>query len=111
MSRDLLLKDGIVVTVDDKLGDLQDADVLIRDGAIVAVGSGVRSVSADAEVIDCKGRLVIPGLVDTHRHVELLIRSEPGQLAQLRNAARDDQARRRVVDLGGRGRAPARGGP
>jgi imidazolonepropionase-like amidohydrolase len=24
---------------------------------------------ADAQVIDCKGRLVIPGLVDTHRHV------------------------------------------
>ena len=69
MSQELLLKNGLVVTVDDTLGDLQDADVLIRDGVIVAVDSGVSTASADAEVIDCKGRLVIPGLVDTHRHV------------------------------------------
>jgi 5-methylthioadenosine/S-adenosylhomocysteine deaminase len=69
MSHELLLKNGIVVTVDDKLGDLQDADVLIRDGVIVAVGPGGPTASADAEVIDCNGRLVIPGLVDTHRHV------------------------------------------
>src|ERR1700728_227634 len=69
MSDELLLKNGIVVTVDDRLGDLQNADVLVRDGVIVAVGSGGPTASADAEVIDCKGRLVIPGLVDTHRHV------------------------------------------
>ena len=69
MSDELLLKNGLVVTVDDKLGDLQNADVLVRDGVIVAVGPGGPTASADAEVIDCKGRLVIPGLVDTHRHV------------------------------------------
>jgi 5-methylthioadenosine/S-adenosylhomocysteine deaminase len=69
MSHELLLKNGLVVTVDDKLGDLQDADVLIRNGVIVAVGRGGPSAGVDAEVIDCKGRLVIPGLVDTHRHV------------------------------------------
>lgn len=40
MSHELLLKNGLVVTVDDKLGDLQDADVPIRDGVIVAVGPG-----------------------------------------------------------------------
>jgi cytosine/adenosine deaminase-related metal-dependent hydrolase len=69
MSRELLLKGGLVVTVDDALGDAPDGDVLIRDGAIVAVGPGLSTSNADAEVIDCKGRLVIPGLVDTHRHV------------------------------------------
>lgn len=68
MSHELLLKNGLVVTVDDKLGDLQDADVLIRDGVIVAVGPGL-TADAAAEVIECRGRLVIPGLVDTHRHV------------------------------------------
>src|SRR6202789_3422380 len=69
MSHELLLKNGLVVTVDDKLGDLQNADVLVRDGVIVAVGPGGPTASADTEVIDCKGRLVIPGLIDTHRHV------------------------------------------
>jgi 5-methylthioadenosine/S-adenosylhomocysteine deaminase len=69
MSHEILLKNGLVVTVDEALGDLPDGDVLIRDGVIVAVGSGLSTTTADAEVIDCKGRLVIPGLVDTHRHV------------------------------------------
>jgi len=69
MSHELLLKNGLVVTVDEQLGDLQDADVLIRDNVIVAVGPGGPTASANAEVIDCTGRLVIPGLVDTHRHV------------------------------------------
>ena len=69
MAHELLLKGGLVVTVDDSLGDLADADVLIRDGVIVAVGPGLSTSSKNAEVIDCKGRLVIPGLVDTHRHV------------------------------------------
>ena len=69
MGHELLLKGGLVVTVDNSLGDLPDADVLIRDGLITAVGPGLSTSSKNAEVIDCKGRLVIPGLVDTHRHV------------------------------------------
>jgi cytosine/adenosine deaminase-related metal-dependent hydrolase len=69
MVHELLLKGGLVVTVDNSFGDLPDADVLIRDGVIVEVAPGLSTSSKKAEVIDCKGRLVIPGLVDTHRHV------------------------------------------
>src|SRR5271156_3067662 len=69
MAHELLLRGGLVVTVDESLGDLPDADVLICDGVIVAVAPGLSTSTPDAEVIDCKGRLVIPGLVDTHRHV------------------------------------------
>jgi len=69
MAHELLLRDGLVVTVDDSLGDFPNADVLIQDGVITAVGQGLSSSSKNAEVIDCEGRLVIPGLVDTHRHV------------------------------------------
>src|SRR5271163_704918 len=69
MAHELLLRGGLVVTVDESLGDLPDADVLIRDGVIVALAPGLSTSTPDAEVIDCKGRLVIPGLVDTHRHV------------------------------------------
>lgn len=67
MAHELLLRGGFVVPVDDSLGDLADADVLIRDGVIVAVGPGLSTSSKNAEEIDCKGCLVIPGLVDTHR--------------------------------------------
>ena len=69
MPRELLIKSGRVVTVDPDLGDLPTGDVLVTDGVITAVGTDLTPATADAEVIDATGRLVIPGLVDTHRHV------------------------------------------
>jgi 5-methylthioadenosine/S-adenosylhomocysteine deaminase len=69
MSRELLLKGGYVVTVDEAIGDLPHGDVLIQDGVIAAVGRDLSASSDEAEVIDATGSLVIPGLVDTHRHV------------------------------------------
>jgi cytosine/adenosine deaminase-related metal-dependent hydrolase len=69
MPRELLIKGGHVVTVDPELGDLPVGDVLVTDDVITAVGTGLEPASAGAEVIDAAGRLVIPGLVDTHRHV------------------------------------------
>ncbi len=69
MPKDILIKDGHVVTVDPSLGDFVDGDVLVRDGVIADVGSQLGGVGPGVEVIDARGRLVIPGLVDTHRHV------------------------------------------
>src|SRR5271168_5003899 len=69
MAHELLLRGGLVVTVDDSIGDLHDADVLIQDSVITAIHPALSPSSKHAEVIDCKERLVIPGLVDTHRHV------------------------------------------
>jgi 5-methylthioadenosine/S-adenosylhomocysteine deaminase len=69
MSKEILIQGGHVVTVDPSLGDFVDGDVLLRDGVIAEVGPRLAPSTADAEVIDARGRLVIPGLVDTHRHV------------------------------------------
>jgi 5-methylthioadenosine/S-adenosylhomocysteine deaminase len=69
MSGELLVKGGYVVTVDDSVGDLPEGDVLIEDDRVVAVGEALSTSSEGAVVIDAGGRLVIPGLVDTHRHV------------------------------------------
>jgi 5-methylthioadenosine/S-adenosylhomocysteine deaminase len=60
-----LLRGGHVLTMDPQLGDLPNADVLIEDDKIAAVGPNIQ---ADAEVIDAGGRIVIPGFIDTHRH-------------------------------------------
>jgi 5-methylthioadenosine/S-adenosylhomocysteine deaminase len=63
----LLVRNGHVLTMDPALGDVSGADVLIRDGRIAEIG---RSVEASgAEVIDATGHVVLPGFVDTHRHV------------------------------------------
>ncbi|HEY0471223.1 MAG TPA: amidohydrolase family protein [Kribbella sp.] len=63
----MLLRGGHVVSFDPDLGDLPVADVLIRDGRIAGIGRDL--AAPDSQVIDVRGRLVMPGLVDTHRHV------------------------------------------
>src|SRR3954454_13863502 len=61
-----LIKGGIVLTQDPALGEMPDADVLIEDDKIAAIGHGL---SADgARTIDASGDIVIPGFIDTHRH-------------------------------------------
>ena len=47
---------------------LEDADVLLRDGLVVAVGSGL-DVPADAVRVDATGRWVTPGIIDVHSHL------------------------------------------
>ncbi len=60
-----LLKGGTVLSMDPQVGDLDVGDVLVEDGKISAVKSGI---DADAEVIDCTGKILIPGFIDSHRH-------------------------------------------
>lgn len=61
-----LITGGHVVTMDPGLGELPSGDILIEDGRIVQIAPTI-DVS-DAEVIDAAGHLVMPGLIDTHRH-------------------------------------------
>jgi 5-methylthioadenosine/S-adenosylhomocysteine deaminase len=69
MPKEILIRGGHVVSVDPSIGDFLDGDVLVRDDLIAAVGSHLAASTGATEVIDARGRLVIPGLVDTHRHV------------------------------------------
>jgi imidazolonepropionase-like amidohydrolase len=46
---------------------LDEADVLMRDGKVVAVGPGLDATGAT--VVDARGRWVTPGLVDVHSHL------------------------------------------
>jgi len=61
-----LIKDAIVLTQDPELGELPQADILVEDDRIAAVGPNLQA--ADAKVIDAAGDIVIPGFIDTHRH-------------------------------------------
>lgn len=65
--RDLLVRGATVLTMDAGLGDLDGADVLVRDGVIVSVGHGLRS--SGAQTIDARGMIAMPGLVETHWHM------------------------------------------
>lgn len=52
---------------------LQTADVLVEGGQIIGVAPGITGVE-NAEIIDCTGRILLPGLFDIHVHAR-----EPGQ--------------------------------
>jgi cytosine/adenosine deaminase-related metal-dependent hydrolase len=67
MADKTLLKDGIVLTLDKKVGNFHQADVLIEGTKIAAVSPNLNAEGA--EVIDASDMIVMPGFVDTHRHV------------------------------------------
>jgi len=63
--RRIVLKGGVVLSMDPKVGDFEKADVLIEGKKILAVGPDLK---AAATVIDARDRIVMPGLIDTHHH-------------------------------------------
>ena len=67
MSSVLLKNISAAVTCDGEDRLLRDADVLCQDGVIAAMGR--RLPEAADEVLDCRGLLCYPGLVNTHHHL------------------------------------------
>src|SRR5438270_7859006 len=64
--RRILIKGGVVLSLDRQVGDFARADVLIEDGKIREVRPNI-AVSADAAAaVDATNRIVIPGFVDTY---------------------------------------------
>ncbi len=67
---DLLLTGGTVVTVDDQRTVHQTGHVAIIGDRIAGVGEGPGTERwRAAEVVDCRGKAVLPGLVDGHNHL------------------------------------------
>jgi len=64
--RRILLRGGVVLSLDPKVGDFASADVLIDGTKIAAVGPNLQA--GDAEVVDCSGAIVMPGFITTHHH-------------------------------------------
>lgn len=62
---DLVIRGGTVATATDTM----EADVAVRDGAIMAIGRGLPKGTRE---IDAGGRLVLPGGIDPHCHIEQL---------------------------------------
>ena len=65
-SNRLLVRGGVVVSVDPAIGDLWQGDVLIEGTKIAAVGPAIDAT--DCAVVDATDCIVMPGFVDTHRH-------------------------------------------
>lgn len=67
MRTSYLLKNGCVLSMDAKIGQYKRADVLIQDSLIMAIQPDLDI--PDAEIIDASSMIIMPGLVDTHRHM------------------------------------------
>ncbi|MGB5351481.1 MAG: hypothetical protein WBN10_17880, partial [Polyangiales bacterium] len=52
-------------------------DVAIADGKVAEVGTGLDASQAE-EVVDAKGRWLMPGLWDIHTHLDLEVELDPG---------------------------------
>jgi cytosine/adenosine deaminase-related metal-dependent hydrolase len=76
--RQLLVKGGRILTLDDQLGELPIGDILIGGSAIIDIAPRIETGPGWAgQVIDATGLLITPGLVDNHRHLwQSLIRGE-----------------------------------
>src|SRR5713101_6554252 len=66
--RRILIKGGVVLTLDRQLGDFAQADVLIEDGKIREVRPSIAISDDAAAVVDASNRILIPGVIDTHSH-------------------------------------------
>jgi cytosine/adenosine deaminase-related metal-dependent hydrolase len=65
-NRRYVIRGGAVMSMDPRVGDFPQADVLVHGKTILAVGPNLQAGAAD--VIDARGRIVMPGFIDTHHH-------------------------------------------
>ncbi|GGP06000.1 amidohydrolase family protein [Nonomuraea glycinis] len=66
--RPVVFRGGTVLTMDDRHTVLRDADVLVIGERIEAVGPHL-DVPAETLEIDARGGIIMPGMIDTHRHL------------------------------------------
>jgi len=73
---DLLVKNGLIVTMDEERR-IFIGSIAVENGRIVAVGRTVKAGKPE-EVIDAKGKIVMPGLICSHTHLYgMLLRGAP----------------------------------
>jgi 5-methylthioadenosine/S-adenosylhomocysteine deaminase len=72
--RRYVIRGGSVMSMDPSVGDLERGDVLIEGKEIKAIGPNLHA--GDAGEIDARGKIVMPGFIDTHHHLfETALRS------------------------------------
>lgn len=72
---DLILTGGTIVTMNESFDVIDDGFIAIAESRIIEVGhrSALEGLYTAAEIIDCRNRIIIPGLVNAHTHVPMTL--------------------------------------
>jgi 5-methylthioadenosine/S-adenosylhomocysteine deaminase len=75
---EFIIRDAYVMTMDPQLGDIAEGHVHVRNGEIVAIGKDIQVPGV--AVLNGRGMIVLPGMVDTHWHMwNTMLRSDAGE--------------------------------
>lgn len=83
---DILVQNGVIVTMDRERRILYDGAVAVKDGRIVAIGptNRISAGYAAKQTIDGRHRAVLPGFIDTHHHfLQNFLKGTPDDLELL----------------------------
>ena len=69
---DILIRGGTVVTMDSQRHIHEPGFVAVKDGIIIAVGSGQGDFQAQV-TLDAQGKAVVPGLINAHTHLPMVM--------------------------------------
>jgi cytosine/adenosine deaminase-related metal-dependent hydrolase len=66
----ILLRNGTVLTHEgDNVVVLREHDILVKGNIIKAIGKDLAPRDHEGRVIDCTGKIISPGFIDTHHHL------------------------------------------
>lgn len=68
-----LFKNATIITMNKKKEILKQANLLTIDGKIAYMGSSIPETNSSTQIIDCSRFLLLPGLINTHTHVPMIL--------------------------------------
>ena len=79
MTADLVITNALVVTADAAATVIRDGAVAVTDGRIARLGPAAEIGTEAREVIDARGMILMPGLINTHCHAADSLFRGPGR--------------------------------
>ena len=70
---DILIKNGILLTLDPQLMVIENGYIAIKGDTIAHIGSDMNPSMSASKIIDANGGIILPGLVNGHTHAAMTL--------------------------------------